>query len=70
MSSQENGNFYNPRVKYIKGIEDIEINERPESFKSMGYCYLLKTNMALNDDWKKAAQYMVDVFLIFILYTF
>lgn len=59
--SQENGNFYNPRVKYIKGIEDIEINERPESFKSMGYCYLLKTNMALNDDWKKASQYMVDV---------
>lgn len=59
--TQENGNFYNPKVKYIKGIEDIEINERPESFKNMGYCYLLKTNMALNDDWKKAAQYMVDV---------
>lgn len=59
--NQENGNFYNPRVKYIKGIEDIEINERPESFQNMGYCYLLKTNMALNDDWKKAAQYMVDV---------
>lgn len=51
--SQENGNFYNPKVKYIKAIEDIEINERPESFKNMGYCYLLKTKMELNDDWKK-----------------